>query len=300
MNLDIDPVLWRSLVAVADSGGFTRAARQLNRTQSAVSMQIRRLEDAIGLTLFKRGGSAVLLTRDGEGMLAYARRILALQDEALSTIAGAGIAGGDVAGRRVAGLVRLGTMDDYATTFLPPLLARFQSEHPQVDIEVHTGLTATMHERVGRDLDLLLGMQPAGTGPVGGGRGTVLRTEQPVWAVGKGSEAHHADPLPLALYPQGCLFRAWAFRALDAAGRRWRLAYMSPSLGAVAAAAEAGLAVGVFKAGTLPGSLRRLDARHGLPSLPLAEIALYRPAGRLTPAVAKLGDFLEAGLRKRR
>lgn len=289
MNLDIDPALWRSLVAVADHGGFTRAARRLNRTQSAVSMQIRRLEDATGLTLFQRGNAEVRLTRDGEGMLSYARRILALQDEALSAMAV-----GDIAGRRVAGLVRLGTMDDYATTFLPPLLARFRSEHPEVDIEVHTGLTATMHERVGRDLDLLLGMQPAGTG-----RGAVLRIEQPVWAIGRGSRAHRADPLPLALYPQGCLFREWAFRALDAAGRRWRLAYMSPSLGAVAAAAEAGLAVGVFKAGTLPKGLQRLDARHGLPTLPAAEIALYRPAGRMGQAVDQLGDFLEAGLRKR-
>jgi len=289
MNLDIDPALWRSLVAVADHGGFTRAARRLNRTQSAVSMQIRRLEDATGLTLFQRGNAEVRLTRDGEGMLSYARRILALQDEALSAMAA-----DDKAGRRVAGLVRLGTMDDYATTFLPPLLARFRAAHPEVDIEVHTGLTATMHERVGRDLDLLLGMQPAGTG-----KGAVLRTEQPVWAIGRGSQAHRQDPLPLALYPQGCLFRAWAFRALDAAGRRWRLAYMSPSLGAVAAAAEAGLAVGVFKAGTLPKGLQRLDARHGLPALPAAEIALYRPAGRLAQAVDKLGDFLETGLRKR-
>lgn len=289
MNLDIDPALWRSLVAVAEHGGFTRAARRLNRTQSAVSMQIRRLEDVAGVTLFERGSTEVRLTRAGEGMLAYARRILALQDEALSGVAGAGIAG-----RPVTGLVRLGTMDDYATTFLPPLLARFRAEQPEVDIEVHTGLTATMHDRVGGDLDLLLGMQPAGTG-----RGSVLRTEQPVWATGRGSQAHRADPLPLALYPQGCLFRDWALRALDAAGRPWRLSYMSPSLGAVAAAAGAGLAVGVFKAGTLPTGLQRLDARHGLPTLPLAEIALYRPAGRLGQAVAALGDFLEAGLRKR-
>jgi len=247
-------------------------------------MQIRRLEDATGLTLFQRGGALVRLTRDGEGMLAYARRILALQDEALSGIAD----------RRVAGVVRLGTMDDYATAILPLLLMRFRRDHPQVDIEVYTGLTSAMHDRVGQDLDLLLGMLPAGTG-----RGAVLRTEQAVWAIGKGSDAHRADPLPMALYPQGCLFREWAFRALDTAGRRWRLAYMSPSLGAVAAAAEAGLAVGVFKAGTLPKGLKRLDARHGLPALPLAEIALFRPAGRLTQAVTRLGDFLEAGLKRR-
>lgn len=283
MNLDIDPALWRSLVAVADSGGFTRAARRLNRTQSAISMQIKRLEGATGLTLFQRGRNAALLTRDGEGMLVYARRILALQDEALN----------DIAGRRVAGLVRLGTMDDYATAVLPPLLARFGREFPQVDIEVHTGLTSTMHERVGGDLDLLLGMQPAGAG-----KGIVLREEQPVWAAGRGSAAHRQDPLPLALYPQGCLFRDWAFRALDRAGRRWRLAYMSPSLGAVAAAAEAGLAVGVFKAGTLPRGLQRLDARHGLPALPRAEIALFRPAGSPAQPVARLAEFLVAELRR--
>jgi DNA-binding transcriptional LysR family regulator len=282
MALDIDPALWRSFVAVADSGGFTRAARRLSRTQSAVSMQIKRLEQATGTSLFRRDSIAVSLTRDGEGLLAHARRILALNDEAVNA----------ASGRAMTGLVRLGVMDDYASEILPPMLARFQRAHAAIDIEVHTGLTGFMHERLGRDLDLVLAMHPAGTGS-----GTVLRREAAVWAGARGGTAHRRDPLPLALYPQGCLFRDWAMRALDRAGRTWRLAYMSPSLAAVAAAAASGLAIGVFKAGTMPRALARLDRRHGLPALPVAEIALHRAGGLTRPATG-LADFLEKELRQ--
>lgn len=287
MPADFDPDLLRAFAAVADRGGFTRAARSLNRTQSAVSMQIKRLEEIAGVRLFERLGRAIRLTRNGESLLGYARRMLVLQEEALQALAA----------ERIEGPVRLGAMDDYGTRVLPALIAEFCADHPGVSVELHTGLTAILVEQLGRRFDLVLAMHRTGTG-----RGEVVRREAVIWAGSRTHEAHARDPLPLALAPQGCLFREWALTALGKTGRAWRIAYMSPSLGATEAAAAAGLAVMVLKAGMLPPSLRALGPAYGLPKLPTAEIALHRaPANgrRGSSAAARLGDFLTARLRER-
>jgi DNA-binding transcriptional LysR family regulator len=282
MQTAIETDLLRAFVAVADSGGFTRAAAVLHRTQSAVSMQIKRLEESVGTPLFQRNGRTVHLTRDGEGLLGYARRILSLNDEALASIAQT----------RVEGAVRLGCMDDYATCVLPDILARFAADQPLVYVEVHTGLTQHMLKHVGERYDLLLAMHKRGTGS-----GEVLREEPAVWGGSPTHDVGSLDPLPLALAPQGCLFREWALVALDRKGRRWRMAYMSPSMGAVDSAVASGLAVSVFKAGTLPKRLRALGPRDGLPALPVAEIALHRAARQSSRAAARLGDFIVESLR---
>lgn len=282
MQTAIETDLLRAFVAVADSGGFTRAAAALHRTQSAVSMQIKRLEETVSTALFQRNGRSVQLTRDGEGLLGYARRILSLNDEALASISQA----------RVEGAVRLGCMDDYATSVLPEILARFAAEQPNVYVEVHTGLTAHMMKHVGERYDLLLAMHKRGTGS-----GEVLREEPAVWGGSPTHDVGALDPLPLALAPQGCLFRDWALAALDRKGRRWRMAYMSPSMGAVDSAVASGLAVSVFKASTLPRRLRALGPKDGLPALPVAEISLHRAARQSSRAATKLGDFIVESLR---
>lgn len=282
LRIDMDTDLLRAFVAVAETASFTQAARMLNRTQSAVSMQIRRLEDRMAVRLFDRGPGLVALTRDGEVLLGYARRMLELNDEAYRTIAAGAIAGH----------VRLGAMDDYATRVLPPLLARFADRHPHVYVEVHTGLSLHLLDRLGGDLDLVLAMHP-----IRSGAGSVVRVENVVWAAPPDRPVEYDDPLPLALYPQGCLFRQWALNALDADARRWRIAYMSPSLGAVEAAVRAGLAISIFKAGTLPDGLRVLGAASDLPPLPSVEIALHRPAGAQTPTASALADFLTSALK---
>jgi DNA-binding transcriptional LysR family regulator len=276
----LDPDQLRAFVSVADSGGFTAAARLLNRTQSAVSMQIRRLEDATGSELFDRGGRRVRITRDGEAFLAYARRLILLNDEALAA----------VRRERVEGAVRLGCMDDYATRVLPPILAQFAADHPAVSVEVHTGLTAHMLKQLGQRFDLVLAMHAAGTG-----RGQLVRRERPVWAASR----HHAigDPVPLALSLDGCMFREWAIAAMDAAGRKWRLAYMSPSHAAVEAAVAAGLAVSVFKAGTVARGLRVLRPRDGFRRLPIVDIVLHRAPDLRNRAAARLADMLGDTLR---
>jgi DNA-binding transcriptional LysR family regulator len=279
----LDADLLRAFLAVAERGGFTRAARSLNRTQSAVSMQVKRLEGAVGARLFARRGRAVQLTPEGDSLVGYARRIVTLNEEAMQSLARTD----------VAGTVRLGAIDDYATRVLPPLLARFSRDHPGIMVELETGLTAHMLPRLGTDYDLVLAMHPAGTGG-----GLVLRRDRPVWAAPRSSRIHKQSPLPLALYPSGCLFRRWAIAALDDAGRPWRCVYMSPSLGAVEAAVAAGLAVSVFKASTVSRRLRRLGRRDGFPELPPVDIAVHRRAGDLPRAVAAFADFLIASFRR--
>ncbi len=277
----LDPELLKAFVAVADHRSFTRAAAMLNRTQSAVSMQIKRLEERLGAELFHRTKAKVDLTSAGEALLGYARRILTLNDEAV----------GRLREHKIEGVVRLGVMDDYGTLIVPPLLASFIASYPLIHVEMETGLTASMPGRLGEVYDLVIAMHPEGRGG-----GELLRREQAVWAAGVSHSVEEQDPLPVALYPQGCLFRKWAMEALDAARRRWRLAFVSHSLGAVESVAAQGLAVTVVKAGTFPPRLRTLSEREGMPPLPAADICLHRAAD-LSPAAALLADHLRAGIR---
>ncbi len=272
----LDPELLKAFVAVADQRSFTRAASGLNRTQSAVSMQIKRLEEQLGTALFHRTKANVALSPAGEGLLGYARRILALNEEAVARLRE----------HKVEGVVRLGVMDDYGTSILPPLIASFMAGYPLIQVQMETGLTSTMPGRLGEAYDLVIAMHRAGSG-----QGEFLRHEQAVWAASPHHSVETQDPLPVALYPVGCLFRQWAMEALDRAKRRWRLAFVSHSLAAAEAIAAEGLAVTVVKAGTFPPRLRPLGERDGLPPLPAADICLHR-AAKLSRAAALLGDHL--------
>ncbi len=277
----LDPDLLKAFVAVADHRSFTRAAAMLNRTQSAVSMQIKRLEDRLDVELFRRTTVSVELSSAGEGLLGYARRILTLNDEAV----------GRLREHKVEGVVRLGVMDDYGTFVVPPLLASFLAGYPLIHVEMETGLTSSMPARLGEAFDLVIAMHPEGRG-----EGEFLRREQAVWAAGASQALNDQGPLPVALYPQGCLFRKWAIEALDAAKRPWRLAFVSHSLAAVEAIAAQGLAVTVVKAGIFPPKLRPLSDRDGMPSLPAADICLHR-AANLSQAGALLADHLRMTIR---
>ena len=276
----LDPTLLQALVAVAEHRSFTQAATALNRTQGALSMQVGRLEDRLGVLLFRRQHGGVVLTSAGEKLLGYARRILLLGDEAL----------GSLQAHAAEGSVRLGVMDDYGSVVLPPVLARFSAAHRGIRIAVEAGLTATMPGRLGQDFDLVLAMHAEGDGA-----GRLLRREQALWAASPRHATEALDPLPVALYPAGCLFRQWAVEALNASGRRWTIAFESQSLAAVESIVAEGLAVTVVKAGTLSSRLRPLGQRDGMPSLPPADIRLHR-AAKLSPAAGLLADHLEVAL----
>src|SRR5882757_1667622 len=277
----LDPDLLKAFVAVADQRSFTRAAVMLNRTQSAVSMHIKRLEARLSVELFNRTKANVDLSAAGERLLGYARQILTLNEEAV----------GRLAERKVEGVVRLGVMDDYGSFIVPPLLASFLAGYPRIHVEMETGLTSSMPARLGEAYDLVIAMHPAGRG-----EGEFLRREQAVWAAGPSQAVEAQEPLPVALYPQGCLFRKWAIEALDSAKRPWRLAFVSHSLAAVESVAAQGLAVTVVKAGIFPPKLRPLSDRDGMPRLPAADICLHR-AANLSQAGALLADHLRTTIR---
>lgn len=278
----LDPELLQAFVAVADHRSFTRAATMLNRTQSAISMQIKRLEARLGVALFERTKASVALSAAGEGLLGYARRILSLNDEAVARLRE----------QKIEGVVRLGVMEDYGTHVMPPLLASFMALHPQIHVEMETGLTAFMPARLGSVYDLVIAMHPKGSG-----EGEFLRREQPVWATGTDHVIEAQAPLPLALYPTGCLFRKWAIDALDGARRPWHLAFVSHSLAAVEQVVAQGLAVTVVKARTLAPKLRPLSDCDGMPPLPAADIRLHR-AAKLSPAAKLLADHMRAAIRE--
>ncbi|MFB4202538.1 HTH-type transcriptional regulator GltC [wastewater metagenome] len=274
----------QTLVTVADAGSFTTAARQLSYTQSAVSMQLRRLESELGITLLQRGPRTVQPTRQGQEVLGYAREMLRLNGEVWRRIED----------REVAGTVRLGIPADYAL-YLPATLASFAEQYPRVEVEVRSELSETLVARVrAGEIDVaVVTRQPHSPG------GTLLRREPLVWVGAPGSTAHAQDPLPLALYPEGtCEFRAAATSRLDDAGRPWRAAYVSQAFAALQSPVSVGLAVGVATPSMLGPGLTVLDpAETGLPALPGVEIALHRSTGRPSVATRRLTELIVSRLR---
>lgn len=277
----IDSELLRSFVAIADHGSFTRAANVVNRTQSAVSMQMKRLEeDVLKRPLFEREGRNVQLTAEGQLLLGYARRILKLQGEVFTSLRQP----------HMVGAVRIGTPDDYVMRFLPGILASFSQAYPLVQVEVHCEPSYQLLQR--QDLDLsIVTRQP------GDEIGQLLRQERFVWAQARGQDLYERNPLPLAMFSAGCFCRAWACNALDANERPYRIAYTSPSLSALMAVVSAGLAITAQLESIITPDLEILDNRHGLPDLPATSIVLLRNPASQSPVTETLAEQIVEGFR---
>ena len=277
----IDTELLRTLVAIADHGGFTRAAEHLNRTQSAVSMQMKRLEDdVVQRRLFEREGRQVRLNSEGQVLLGYARRILNLHGEVLSTLREP----------HMVGAVRIGTPDDYVMRFLPGILSRFAQSHPLVQVEVHCESSAQLLQRQDLDLSIVTRMP-------GNEIGQLLRQERFVWAEAQGFSPHQQSPMPLAMFNSGCFCRAWACNALDTQQRPYRLAYTSPSLSAIMAVVGAGLAVTAQLRSLITPDLRILGNHEGLPELPNCSIVLLRNPRSQSPVSETLAEHIVEGFK---
>jgi DNA-binding transcriptional LysR family regulator len=282
-NLDLDLV--RSFVAIAEVKSFTRAGERLGRSQSAVSLQMRRLEDLIGRRLFSRDPRHVVPTADGETFLPQARRLLRLNDEILSELTG-----GDVVGE-----VRLGAPEDFATVHLPDILGEFTRANPRATLAVTCDLTLNLLEQL-RDgaLDLALVKRE----PLGPDMGVRVWREPLVWVGADASVAEAEGPVPLVVAPSPCVYRKRAIGALERIGRPWRCAYTSPSLAGQQAALRAGLGVTVLPLEMAPSDLARLGPAQGLPDLPDTEIALMRAPTAVPAAAEKLAAFILAQLDK--
>ncbi len=276
---DLDLDLLRCFVQVAERGGFTQGAATLGLTQSAVSLKVKRLEELVGKRVFERTSRSVALTRDGETLLAYARRMLALNDEAVRRLVAPPIAG----------RLRLGVADHFVPRNLAPILARFAADFPDVRLEVEVGRSHELRAAQERGaLDLVLGKRRDGETT-----GTPLWTEPMIWVATPGWTAPEGRPLPVAMLPQGCMFRDRALAVLARAGLGFEVVYTSASLLGVAAAAQAGLAVTVLGRSGLPPGLREYA---GLPALGVAEMAVFGDAAGRTQLVAPLVRLIRDSL----
>lgn len=244
----------RTFIAIAETGSFTAAANAVFRTPSAVSMQIKKLEDMLGRAVFVRDARSVSLTTDGEMLLGYARRLLAINREAVSKFIVPDIVG----------VVRLGSPDDYGDLVLPTVLRRFAQTHPSIAVDVVIDQSVNLRRRMDdRTLDITL--LTNSTGAASGAE--PLLTEPIVWAGVRGGCAHMREPLPISVWEEGCAWRSNAIEALGQEGRNYRVAYMSAHVGGQRAAILSDLAIAPLPKSFLTADMVELGQKDGLPKI---------------------------------
>ena len=278
--LDIDQL--RTFLAIADCGSFTRAADIVHKTQSAVSMQMKRLEERIGRPVFARDGRASKLNEDGERLLDYARRIVRLNAECVASFADT-----DLMGR-----VRLGLPDDYADRYLPEILATFSRSNPRAEVTVVCEPTPMLADQIrdgGLDLAIITHVD-------GRANSEVVRSEQLLWVTSSRHAVHDEAVVPLALGRSFCNWRSSATGALEESGRAFRVAYVSWNSTAVGAAVLAGLAVSVLPESAVKAGMRVLGPRDGFPALPSCKIGLMRGVREQNDLADALADQIRQSL----
>ena len=272
MPFQLDTISLKSFIAIAETGTFSRAADTVGRTQSALSLQIKKLEESLGCELFARTSRKVTLTEQGEIFLGYAKRIVQLQWEVYSRLKEPDIEGE----------IRLGTPEDFATHYLPEVLALFRKHHPRIQLNVSCDLTLNLVDGFHRgEFDIILVKRD----PKATKGGTKVWREPLVWAAADHWQPE--KPLSLVLSPQPCIYRARALAALDRAKKPWHIAYTSPSLAGTIAAVKAGLGITVLPQNMLPTGIHAIRGAIKLPELADAEIALMK-----RDELPKAGDML--------
>ncbi|HUF86724.1 MAG TPA: LysR family transcriptional regulator [Thermohalobaculum sp.] len=269
-NLDLTAL--RSFVTVAETGGVTRAAHRLHLTQSAVSMQLKRLEESLGQPLLDRSGRGVALTAQGEQLLSYGRRMLALNDEAMARMTD----------KAYEGEIRLGVPSDIVYPQIPEVLRRFDREFPRMRVNLLSSYTYKLKElfHKGRAEIILTTEDSAGPG------GETLSSQRLVWVGTPGGTAFRQRPLRLA-FERTCLFKPWVVRALDAAGIPWDMAVDTGSSRTVEATVSADLAVHAMLECAISRHLEPIPHGGALPELPSTRINMYRaPNAKGTPTDA--------------
>ncbi|BCH24360.1 LysR family transcriptional regulator [Mesorhizobium sp. L-8-10] len=277
--LDLDVL--RTFVAIAETGSFTSAANAVFRTPSAVSMQIKKLEDILGRAVFSRDARSVSLTTEGEMLLGYARRMLAINREAVSKFIVPDITG----------VVRLGSPDDYGERVLPHVLKRFAQSHPSIAVDVVIDQSSNLRRRMDdRTLDITLLTNSFKVSMEGT---EILLTEPIVWAGAKGGCAHLREPLPVSLWEEGCAWRAGALEALGREGRNYRVAYMSAHTAGQRAAILADLAVAPLPKSFLGSEMVELTPKDGMPDIGTYSLAMI-VAPDAIPPVKAAADHIRA------
>ena len=282
-NHDLQLDWLKCFVAVVDAGSLSGAAGEVHRSQSAVSMQLKKLEGAVGHRLLERDARKQSLTSEGQTLLGYARRMLELHAEAQLALHL----------EEITGRVRLGVPDDYAAKYLTPVLKRFAPRHSGVEIELVCEQSTALIPRVASgELDLALVSRDHTR------RGTLLFHEPMVWVGSAQFALWQRDPLPIAVYESASLARRGAIQSLAQQGRRYKVVYHSSSLAGQIAAVESGLAVAALTQCSAPGHLQILGPEQGLGPLAPMEVAVYRSrASRGSKAADSLQDLLVRTLR---
>ena len=272
----LDPELLRALTVIADSGSFSAAAAQLGRSQSAISLQIKRLEEAVGQTLLQRSQGRVLgPTAEGEVLLDYARRILRLNDEAY----------GCFQQSPLAGRLRLGLPEELMEQVFPLVHGDFSRDYPRIELTVRCDLSARLAALLeAGELDLAIAKRVVGNGEGKDDGWQLLRREPAIWC---GSRSVTQRPLPLAVFHEGCAFRMAAIAALAAQGIPWRAAFVGNSFVTLRQAVAAGLAITALPRSLALG-LPEWQGEEALPPLPAVELVARLGPGEVAPAARRL------------
>ncbi|MBW3095776.1 LysR family transcriptional regulator [Pseudohoeflea coraliihabitans] len=277
----LDPELLRSFVAIAETGRFASAAERVHRTPSAVSMQIKRLEEVLGVAVFARDARNVTLTPDGEVLLGYARRLLALNRETMSRFVSPS----------VSGIVKIGAPSDYGEVILPKVLKRFAASHPQVVVDVVIDQSSELRSRFAAgQIDLAVtscGMLGENSG------GELMMTDDIVWVGAKGGQAYLCDPLPVSLWDENCAWRQAALTHLEKVGRHYRVAFMTAHMSGQRAAILSDLAVAPMGRKFTGADLQILGPESGLPDIGNYGLMLHVADGAAAPTRA-LADHMRS------
>lgn len=275
--------LLRTFVSIIDLGAYTKAGDVLGRTQPAISLQMRRLEELVGAPLIKQVGRSLMLTSEGEMLLSYAREMLRLNDEAASYFNRG----------KLTGVLRVGLPNDYAVAFLQGVITEYTRRHPEISLEICCGLSADILDRLRADeLDLTIAM-------VNGERAQYLSRswiERPIWAASESLRLDLMAGLPLAAHPEGCSYRARMIQALTAVQLRWRIAYTGPGISGLQNAVINGLGISALTRYTMLPGMRVLDEKDGLPPLAEIRVGLFYKHPRLSDAGIRLVNHIIARL----
>ncbi len=283
-NVLLETDLIRTFVAISEFGNFSAAAKRVHRTPSAISMQVKKLEDQLGRTLFNRQGRTVSLTPDGEALLGFAREILKLNDEAVARFKVPAIEG----------TVSFGAPDDFGTRFLPGFLKRFASTHPAVEVNVSLGPSAKLLDDLeSGKLDLTL--MTAVRGGINDGLGDIVFSETLVWAGLKGGTSHREDVVPLALAGTDCCWRNAAIASLASSGVKYRIAYTCENCQGQMAALLGDLAIAPLPSSLITPEFEILGKQAGLPALESYDLRLCR-APDIGAAATAFAEHVEQSL----
>ncbi len=279
--LDIDQL--RTFLAIAELGSFTKAGEAVHKTQSAVSMQMRRLEERVGMQIFAKDGRQSKLTEDGQRLVEYARRMISLNDETLAAFGN----------RKDVGRVKLGVPDDYADRLLPQVLAAFNRLNPSIEVQVECNGSVRLGAAIREGkLDVAI----VTSGDITDLQGEIIRREPLYWVTSNQHCAHTMDVVRLAVGPTTCDWRRLTMEALDRIGRKYSISYVSSSASALVGAVQAGLAVTVFPESAIRDGMRILDERDGYPQLPTCDITMLRSDGARQPMHDTLCNHIVAAI----